>query len=70
MKDKLDCQDVSRLLSDGLDKALPNEERALLRLHLVVCEACRNVEQQLALMREALRLLGRADDKGNKSKDS
>lgn len=55
---KLSCHEVSRILSDGLDSSLPDEQRNNLRLHLVICEACRNVEQQLSLMREALRMLG------------
>lgn len=69
---KLDCREVSRLLSDGLDKDLPANERARLRLHLVVCEACRSVEQQLGVLRDALRRLGidraardRRDDDAN-----
>ena len=51
---KLTCHEVSRILSDGLDKELPAGERARLRLHLVVCDACREVEQQMAFLREAL----------------
>jgi hypothetical protein len=37
-----------------------------LRLHLVVCEACRTIEDQLALMHEALRALGRRDAPADK----
>ena len=61
-KPKLNCHEVSRVLSDGLDKELPASERALLRLHLVFCDACREFEQQLAAIRGALRKLG-SDDK-------
>lgn len=59
MKDKLDCKDVSRLLSEGLDRELPPAERARLRLHLVYCEACRNVDEQFRFLRRALRGLGK-----------
>ncbi|CAD5371621.1 zf-HC2 domain-containing protein [Rubrivivax sp. A210] len=64
MADKLTCREVSRLLSDGLDQALPPPERARLRLHLVICDACREVEQQFTLLRQALRKLGSEPDDG------
>jgi predicted anti-sigma-YlaC factor YlaD len=63
---KLSCQEASRLLSDELDRPLSAEQRERLRLHLVVCEACRNIEEQLALMHEALRRLGRRDAPADK----
>lgn len=37
MKIQLDCQDVSRLISEGLDDKLPAGERARMRLHFVIC---------------------------------
>jgi predicted anti-sigma-YlaC factor YlaD len=58
---KLTCHDVSRILSDGLDKEMTAPERARLRLHLVICDACRQVEQQMAFMRRALHRLGSED---------
>ena len=59
MNEKLNCKAVSRLFSEGLDRDMPAAERARLRLHLVVCEACRNVEEQMAFLRRAMRELGR-----------
>ena len=53
--EKLTCQEVARILSDGLDVEMPPATRARLRLHLVVCEACRNVEQQFDLIRRLMR---------------
>ena len=61
MKFQLDCQDVSRLISEGLDGKLPAAERARMRLHLVICETCRNVDEQMQFIRRAMRRLG--DDK-------
>ena len=58
MKAQLDCQDVSRLISDGQDQSLPTGERARLRLHFVICEACRNVNEQFGFLRRAMRQLG------------
>ena len=62
MTDRLTCKEVSRLLSDGRDGELPAAQRARLRLHLALCEACRNVEQQMSFLRRAMRGLGRDDE--------
>jgi hypothetical protein len=55
----LTCKEVARILSAGQDRALPEPERARLRLHLVVCGACHNVEQQFDFIRRAMRSLGK-----------
>ena len=55
--DELDCKVVSRLLSEGRDQSMPPAERARLRLHLVICSACRNVDAQFRFLREAMRKL-------------
>lgn len=61
--DSLDCKTVSRLLSEGQDKLMSPPERARLRLHFVVCEACRNVDAQMQFLRRAMRQL--AKDQGD-----
>ena len=55
MKLKLNCQEVSRMISDGQDLRLPPADRARFRLHLVMCANCRNVDEQLKFLRLALR---------------
>ncbi len=62
MKLMLDCKEVSRLLSERLDQTLPPAERARMRLHLVMCETCRNVDEQMDFLRRAMRELGRQDE--------
>ena len=59
MKVDLNCKEVSRLLSQAQEDALPAPERARMRLHLVVCDACRHVEEQMGFLRKAMRRLGR-----------
>lgn len=59
MKLQIDCREVSRLLSAGLEGALEPSVRARMRLHLSVCEACRNVEEQMAFLRRAMRQVNR-----------
>jgi len=55
----LTCKDASRLLSEGQERPLSLGERLGLRLHLWMCVSCRRFEQQLALMRRAMRALRR-----------
>jgi predicted anti-sigma-YlaC factor YlaD len=66
--DKLTCKDVARILSDGLDEEMTGAERARLRVHLVICEACRNVEQQFDLLRRLVRKSGPSEDDGSDDK--
>jgi predicted anti-sigma-YlaC factor YlaD len=50
------CRDVTELVSDYLDHALPVRSRLAVRFHLFRCEACRRYIDQ---MRKTVRLLGR-----------
>ena len=58
MKLDLDCKDMSRLISGGLDESLEPAERARMRLHFVICETCRNVNEQFGFLRRAMRQMG------------
>ena len=58
VKINLDCEDVSRLISQGLDEDLPAGDRARMRLHFVMCQTCRNVDEQMQFIRRAVRKLG------------
>ncbi len=61
MTAKLDCKEVSRLISQGQDQELDGAARARMRLHFVVCQACRNVDEQMQFIRRAMRKLGSED---------
>lgn len=52
---KPNCEEVHRLVSEGLDRELSALERARMHSHLLLCRACRNVEDQLAFLRRAMR---------------
>lgn len=56
---RLRCQEVSRLISEGMDRELPASDRARLRLHFVICEACRRTQGQFRLLRDAVKALER-----------
>lgn len=60
------CRDMSRLLSDAMDRDLPFHMRARMRLHLLTCVLCERYKDQLHLIREALR----KDDAGMEDKGS
>jgi anti-sigma factor RsiW len=51
---KLTCREASRLLSQGLDRELTLAQRAQLKLHLTVCDACTRVKAQFQFLRRAL----------------
>jgi hypothetical protein len=55
MKVGLDCKEVSRLISEGLDQAMPAPERARLRFHFVICQTCRTVDEQMKFLRRAVK---------------
>lgn len=52
---QLACDEATRLISSGMDRELSGPARANLRLHFVVCSACKRFEQQMQMLRGALR---------------
>jgi len=50
----LSCKEVSRLVSQGLDRRLGFGQRVRLRVHLAICEGCTNFNRQLAFLRTAV----------------
>jgi predicted anti-sigma-YlaC factor YlaD len=56
------CKEVTRLVSEGLDRDLAFGERVALRVHFLMCKGCRNFEDQMTLLRKALRDLSRSED--------
>lgn len=51
---KLSCKQASQLLSQSLDRRLTWQERLALRLHTLICDACKRFGQQLNTLRVAL----------------
>jgi hypothetical protein len=50
----LSCKETTRLLSQGEDRRLAFGERVALRVHLVICNGCRNVSAQFGILRLAM----------------
>lgn len=60
----LSCKETTRLLSQGEDRKLAFGERVALRVHLAICNGCRNVGAQFSFLRVAVKSLSRdGDDK-------
>ena len=59
----LNCKEVSRLVSQGLDRRLGFGERLRLRIHLAICDGCSNFDNQMAFLRKAVARLGEQPDK-------
>lgn len=49
------CREVHRLVSEGMDRKLSLVERSRVRLHLFVCIACTRFNDQMDLLRRAMR---------------
>ncbi|MCH4562400.1 MULTISPECIES: zf-HC2 domain-containing protein [Halomonas] len=44
------CKEATRLMSLKLDRRLTFQERLSLRLHLMMCDACRRCDEQFTLL--------------------
>ena len=54
----LSCKEVTRLVSQGLDRRLGFAERVRLRVHLAICDGCSTFTKQVGFIRKAVRTLG------------
>ena len=54
----LSCKQVTRLVSQGLDRELGFAERVRLRVHLAICDGCTNFKKQMDFLRRAVARLG------------
>lgn len=51
----LRCRDISKLVSESMDRELPLRQRMQVRMHLMMCRLCSNFAHQLRLLRRAAR---------------
>lgn len=49
------CKEVTALVIAREDRHLPLRERAALRVHMLICQACPRFERQVLTMRNATR---------------
>ena len=50
----LNCRQATKLMSDGLDHSLTRRQRLQLRLHVMMCSACRAYRQQIEQLRHMM----------------
>lgn len=55
----LHCKDASRLLSEEMERPLSRQERFALKMHLMICRACRRCAIQFASLRTTARHFAR-----------
>jgi hypothetical protein len=58
----LSCKDVTKLVSESMDRSLPLGKRVGVRLHLLICRFCERYRRQLLRLREASRQLALAGE--------
>jgi hypothetical protein len=59
------CKDITRLVSQSMDRRLPWLTRLSLRLHCWICQACARYRDQLKTVRQALRQSAAAGSQQN-----
>ena len=50
----VDCSDLSRLVSDSMDRRLPLYQRFGIRFHMMLCRYCARYLKQLFFLRKAI----------------
>ncbi len=48
------CKDMTRLLSESMDRSLPLMIRVTMRLHILICKWCKLYQHQLLFVRNAI----------------
>lgn len=52
---RLNCKEISVLVSREHEQPLTSSERFWMRLHLYICSGCRNFKNNVAIMRAAMK---------------
>lgn len=56
------CHSVTEYISRSHEEELPLWQRLTVRMHLLVCNGCRNFERNSASLRDIMKHYGEADD--------
>lgn len=64
----LSCKEVTRLVSQGLDKELPADEQRLMRAHFAICRGCQSVSERMGFLRRAMKALATREGKDDSGK--
>jgi hypothetical protein len=58
------CKEVSRLVSEAMDRDLRFRQRFSMRLHLFMCSLCSRFRRQIEFLRDAAHSFGKAAEEG------
>jgi hypothetical protein len=50
------CKDISKKISESMDRNLPFHHRMFIRVHLMMCKYCARFKHQLLMLRKLSRL--------------
>lgn len=62
----LNCTQVTRLYSDGLERPLTIGEKLSVNMHVLMCKGCRNFGKQMTSIRQIAREYAGKPDKPDK----
>jgi len=57
MSNNKSCRLASKLASDACERSLSFTELFRMRLHLLMCQSCRNCEEEIRLLHDVLTLI-------------
>ncbi len=49
------CKEVSKHVSEAMDRCLPLHQRMMIRMHLAMCRFCRRTSRQMQCLRDIAR---------------
>ena len=58
----MNCEQATRLMSEGQERPLSVSERTTLRMHTWICVGCRNFKGQLGFIRHAMKSFSQRPD--------
>lgn len=58
----LNCQQVTRLISDSKEMPLSLSKRMSLRMHTLMCSGCRNFGKQMGFLRDVMQAYAKGKD--------
>ncbi|PCJ38561.1 MAG: hypothetical protein COA99_11745 [Moraxellaceae bacterium] len=65
----LSCQQVTELVSASQERPLNFKEKVKLRMHTVMCSACRNFESSMGTLRKAMQEFAKGEHNTTDKKD-
>jgi hypothetical protein len=58
----LNCRTVTRLYSESQERPLTLQERVSLKIHVMMCNPCRNFGKQMSFLRQVARAYAKGAD--------